>query len=607
MKKMKSVFLAFKEMHRLEKRLIPTSIIVAIVMAVMPFINIWFTSKIIDLLDIGAKIGELIVYIGLAIGINLVLFFFNYFFGDMYFMYRSLMYNKELQNIAAKLYTIEYKKLEDGNFKELVHKHSEAQDRVFSAFTQFSWMMRDFVSGIITLVISVIIILPLFKIGFTTTGNSYFEKPIFLLTIFFAIAIMVVIILIVALRMNKAYFKAGDEYSRLDRIFYYFINMFSDYNTGKEIRLYKEQSLIERTATDKLLTQGEKILRKASLNTAKSSSFIAILGAVVGFGIYLFIGVKGLYGLFGIGSLVLYCGSFMQIINGIMKMAATFGKTEEMVPLVNYYFDIINTEDDMTYGNRELDFNDKFEIEFKNVSFKYPEADNYSLNNINIKINDGEHLAVVGRNGSGKTTFIKLLCRLYDVTDGEILINGLNIKEYTKDSIFKLYSVVFQDFKIFSTTLAQNISADESCNSEKLFESLDKANIKDRVLKMKNKENSYLYKDLDKAGVEISGGEAQKLALARALYKDAPIVILDEPTAALDPIAENEIYSHFNSFVESKTAIYISHRLSSCAFCDSIAVFDNAELVENGTHQKLISINGKYAQLWNAQAKYYNI
>ena len=604
MKKMKTIFSAYKEMHRLEKRLTPISIIVAIVMAVMPFVNIWFTSKIIDLLDTGAQMKELFLYIGLAVGINLALFFFNYFLGDMYYMYRSLMHSKELQNISSKLYKIEYQKLEDSNFKELVHKHSEAQDRVFSSFVQFSWMLRDFLSGLITLIISVIVIIPLFKIGFTKTGNTYFEKPIFLLTIFAAIAVMVVIILIVALRMNKMWFQASDEYSRLDRIFYYFINMFSDYKTGKEIRLYKEQNLIEHAATDKILTDGEKVLRKVSLNSAKSSSFVAILGAIVGFGIYLFIGVKGLYGLFGIGSLVLYCGSFMQIINGIMKMAATFGKTEEMAPLVNYYFEIMNTEDEMKFGNQELD-DSKFEIEFRNVSFKYPNAENYSLKNINIKISNGEHLAVVGRNGSGKTTFIKLMCRLYDVTDGEILINGINIKEYTKESIIKLYSVVFQDFKIFSTTLSQNISAGEEYDCDKLYQVLDKANIKDRVLKMEHKESTYLYKDLDKAGVEISGGEAQKLALARALYKDAPIVILDEPTAALDPIAENEIYSRFNSFVENKTAIYISHRLSSCAFCNNIAVFDKAELVETGTHQQLIEKNGKYAELWKAQAKYY--
>lgn len=604
MKKMKSILLAFKEMHRLEKRLTPLSVILAAVTAVMPFINIWFTSKIIDLLDTGADMKELALYIGLAVGINLILFFLSYFLNDMYFMYRSLMYNKELQNISEKLFKTEYQKLENSDFKELIHKHSEAQDRVFSAFVQFSWMMRDFISGALTLIISIIIVIPLFKIGFTKTGETYFEKPVFLLTIFAAIAVMVVIILVVAMKMNKAWFKASDEYSRLDRIFYYFLNMFTDYNTGKEIRLYKEQNLIEHTATDILLTDGEKLLKKVSLNSAKSSSFVAILGAIVGFGIYLFIGVKGLYGLFGIGSLVLYCGSFMQIINGIMKMAATFGKTEEMVPLVNYYFDIMNTKDEMEYGDKVLDTTE-FELEFKNVSFRYPDAENYSLRNINIKIKNGEHLAVVGRNGSGKTTFIKLMCRLYDVTDGEILINGINIKDYTKESIIQLYSVVFQDFRIFSLPLNDNVCAGKEHDKDKLYNCLEQANIKERTESLPNKDNTILYKDMDKAGVEISGGEAQKLALARALYKDSPVVILDEPTASLDPIAENEIYSRFNSFTQNKTAIYISHRLSSCVFCNRIAVFDKAELVETGTHNELLNNSGKYSELWNAQAQYY--
>ena len=604
MKNYKIVFTAFKEMYRLEKRLIPTAVIVAVVTAVMPFVNIWFTAKIIDLLGAGTEMKKLALYIGLAVGINALLFFTNYFLGDMYFMYRSLMYNKELQTITQKLFKAEYQKLENSDFKELIHKHSEAQDRVFSSFVQFSWMMRDFISGALTLLISVIMIFPLLKIGFKTTGDTYFEKPVFLLTIFAAIAVMAVIILVVATQMNKAWFKASDEYSKLDRIFYYFLNMFSDYNTGKEIRLYKEQELIEHTATDKLLTEGEKILKKASLHTAKSSSFVAVLGAMVGFGIYLFIGVKGLYGLFGIGSLVLYCGAFMQIINGIMKMAVTFGKTAEMAPLVNYYIEIINTKDDMTYGTKEFD-DSKFEIEFKNVSFKYPASDTYALKNVNLKIENGEHLAVVGRNGSGKTTFIKLMCRLYDVTDGEILINGVNIKDYTKESITKLYSVVFQDFKIFSIPLKDNICANEKYDGNRLYACLDNSNIASRVERLPKKENTYLYKDIDKNGVEISGGEAQKLALARALYKNSPVVILDEPTAALDPVAENEIYTRFNSFVQGKTAIYISHRLSSCVFCTRIAVFDKAHLVETGTHQELLNAGGKYSELWNAQAKYY--
>lgn len=529
MNRVKTVFAAFREMNRLEKRLIPTAVTVAFVTAVMPFINIWFTSKIIDLLDGGAGMKSLTLYIGSAVGINAVLFFVNCFLGEMQFVYRSLMYNKELREISSKLFRIEYQRLENSEFKELVHKHSEAQDRVFSSFVQFTWMMRDFISGALTLVISVVIIIPLLKIGFEKTGTSFFERPAFLLTIFGAIAVMAVIILVVAVRMNKAWFKASDEYSRLDRIFYYFLNMFSDYNTGKEIRVYNEQTLIKHTATDKLLTDGERVLKKASMNTARQSSFVAILGALVGFGIYLFIGTKGLYGLFGIGSLVLYCGAFMQIIAGIMKMAVTFGKTAEMVPLVNYYFEIVNTNDEMTYGEKKLDLSAGFELEFKNVSFKYPSAENYALRNVNLKIENGEHLAVVGRNGSGKTTFIKLMCRLYDVTDGEILINGTDIKEYTRESITGLYSVVFQDFKIFSVSLKDNICASSDFDSDRFYACLENANIKDRAERLADKENTYLYKDLDETGVEISGGEAQKLALARHCIRTLPSLFWTSP------------------------------------------------------------------------------
>ncbi|MGN0521096.1 MAG: ABC transporter ATP-binding protein, partial [Eubacterium sp.] len=489
--------------------------------------------------------------------------------------------------------------------KRIIHNYDEAGKSRWARFPYFIWTTSQFLKGLFTLIISVIIIVPLLKIGFTKTGGSFFEKPIFLITIIISILIMAVIILIVAVNLNKSYLKANEAYAELDRIFYAFINIFKDYRTGKEIRLYKEQKLIDHVATDKILTDGEKTLRRISLHTAKTSSFVAILGALVGFGVYLFIGIKGLYGLFGIGSLVMYCGSFMQIINGVMLLANTLGKLEEIVPLAKCYFEILDINDDMTYGEEILDLSKEFEIEFKDVSFKYSKSDDYALKHINIKIKDAEHLAVVGRNGSGKTTFIKLLCRFYDVTDGEILINGINIKKYTKESLNSLYSVVFQDFKIFSTTLSRNVSVEESYDIDKLFDALDKANIKDRVLSMGNKEQTYIYKDLDIKGVEISGGEAQKLALARALYKNAPVVILDEPTAALDPVAENEIYSRFNSFVDNKTAIYISHRLSSCAFCDRIAVFDNAELVELGTHSELLNANGKYYELWTAQAQYY--
>lgn len=605
MRKLKTILLAYKEIHSLEKWLNPLSIIIAVSMSISPFINIWFVSKIVDLLSVGQVQSKLIFYVIIVVSINFILFFINNYLSDIYHMLRSQMYFKEQKKIATKLFSTEYKTLENSDFKELIHKHSEAQKRVYSSFVQLSWMLRDFISGLLTLIISIIIIFPLIKVGLTTTGTSFLEKPDFLISIFLAILIMVVIILIISVRMNKAWFVAADEYSKLDRIFYYFLNMFSDYKTGKEIRLYKEQNLIEHIATNKILIEGEKILRKASYRTAKSSSIIALLGATLGFDIYLFIGVKGLYGLFSIGSMVLYCGVFIQILSSVTKMTTTFGKTEEILPLCKYYFDIISTEDDLIYGNKNEDFSENISIEFKHVYFKYPNASEYVLKDVNIKINDKEHIAIVGQNGSGKTTFIKVLCRLYDVTSGEILINGFNIKDYSKESLMKLYSVVFQDFKIFSFSVFQNLSASNSYDYEKMKQALDKANIIDRVMKMPSKEKTFLYKDLEKDGIEISGGEAQKLAFARALYKDAPIVVLDEPTAALDPIAESEIYNNFNSFVKNKTAIYISHRLSSCAFCDNIIVFDKGEIVEYGNHNELIELKNLYFSLWNAQAKYY--
>lgn len=249
----------------------------------------------------------------------------------------------------------------------------------------------------------------------------------------------------------------------------------------------------------------------------------------------------------------------------------------------------------------------EYDIEFKDVSFKYPGSDSYALQHINIKLKTGERIAVVGMNGFGKTSFIKLLCRLYDPTEGEILLNGVNIKKYNYDEYLSIFSVVFQDYKLFSFSIAENVASGALCNKERVVESLEGSGFGERLSKMPEGIHTRLYKDFDRNGVEISGGEAQKIALARALYKDVPFIILDEPTAALDPIAEYEIYSRFNDIVGDKSAIYISHRLASCRFCDKIAVFDHGQVVQTGTHDELLADeSGKYYELWRAQAQYYS-
>ena len=491
MRNFKMIFKMYREIHQLEKHIIPAMLINALIQAARPFVNIYFTARLVTLLSQGADFKDVFIYISLALIINFAFHFLNDFLSDYIDGLRHILLDKESEKMAKKLYKTEYEKLEDSEFREIIHKHEEAGASRWARFPYFIWTTSVFIIGVLTLTIAIVMIMPLLKIGFTATGTGFFEKPVFLITLICVIVAMAGIMLAIAIRMNKSYLAANEAYAELDRLFYSFIDIFRDYKTGKEIRLYKEQNLINHIATDKILNDGEKTLKKISMRTAKTSSFVAIMGAAVSFGVYLFIGIKGLYGLFDIGKLVLYCGAFMQIISGVMQIANTLGKLVEILPLAHVYFAITESKDDKRYGDKELDCS-RFEIEFRNVSFKYPGSRHYSLKNVSLIISNGEHLAVVGRNGSGKTTFIKLMCRLYDVTDGEILINGINIKNYTKESIMNLYSVVFQDFKIFSLPLYKNICTSKEYEKEKLYNCLEQANIKERVLNMPEKENTYL-------------------------------------------------------------------------------------------------------------------
>lgn len=243
--------------------------------------------------------------------------------------------------------------------------------------------------------------------------------------------------------------------------------------------------------------------------------------------------------------------------------------------------------------------------DIRDVSFRYPNTETWALRHVNMKFQVGSRLAVVGENGSGKTTFIKLLCRLYDPTQGEILLNGIDIRKYSYRQYIDLFSVVFQDFQLLAFPLGQNVAAAVEVDKGRAARCLEMAGFGKRLAALPQGLEAPLYKEFDESGVQVSGGEAQKIALARALYKDAPFVVLDEPTAALDPVAEMEVYENFDKIVGDKTAVYISHRLSSCRFCDDIAVFDHGHIVQQGSHDALVEAPGKYQELWHAQARYY--
>lgn len=325
---------------------------------------------------------------------------------------------------------------------------------------------------------------------------------------------------------------------------------------------------------------------------------------------YLFVCLKAWGGAFGVGSVTQYIGAITSVFLGVSELLQAVGSVRNNGPFLAHVFELLDMPNHMYRGTLTTEKrNDRqYEVEFRDVSFRYPGAgeDQWALQHVNLRFRVGSRLAVVGPNGSGKTTFIKLLCRLYDPTEGEILLNGIDIRKYRYDEYIRIFSVVFQDFQLLALPLGQNIAGGTDVDRARAEDCLRKADFGERLDSLPHGLDTSLYRELDDEGVQISGGEAQKIAIARALYRDAPFIILDEPTAALDPIAEAQIYAKFNDIAGDKTAVYISHRLSSCKFCDDIAVFDNGHIVQFGTHAALVADEaGLYHRLWHAQAQYY--
>ena len=322
---------------------------------------------------------------------------------------------------------------------------------------------------------------------------------------------------------------------------------------------------------------------------------------------YFYVGLKAMFGLISVGSVLQYVGAFGNFYNGIAGLLSVYVNVDVQSKYLALFEDFMELENKKYEGTLPTEKRDdnKYEIEFRDVSFRYPNSPDYVLSHVNAKLRIGEKTAMVGPNGAGKTTFIKLLCRLYDPTEGEILLNGINIKLYDYREYMSLFSVVFQDFQMFAFSVAENVATSMEYDEKKIMDCIGAAGLAERLAELPEGIRTNLYQ-LQEGGVEVSGGEAQKLAIARALYKDAPFVVLDEPTSALDPVAEYDIYKRFDDLVQEKTAVYISHRMSSCRFCNNIFVFEDGRIVQKGSHDSLmLDVEGLYSRLWNAQAQYY--
>lgn len=518
------------------------------------------------------------------------------------------MWMKVEHILADKMLEMDYSRVDDPKTAEL---HSTVMQNLngsgwgmYHVWTSFA----ELVSSILTILGGVSLTITLFTIP--VPGRSFLNSPLF------AIGIVIVMLAVTAVSPIFAA-KIGDQWAKLskthnfgNRIFGFFGFLGYDDKFALDVRTYRQDKICERYNTDKNSTFSSngvfaKYARGAGgLYTAASAAATPLLVGMI----YLFVCLKALFGAFGLGSVTQYVASITKVSGGISELVNALIDMRNNAPFLKITFDFLDIPNDMYKGSLTVEKRSdrNYEIEFRNVSFKYPGSDNYSLKNVNMKFKVGERLAVVGMNGSGKTTFIKLLCRLYDPTDGEILLNGIDIRKYDYREYMDIFSVVFQDFNLLSMKLSENIASGSDIDKDRVIDCLEKAGFSDRLASMPDGIDTCLYKSWNKNGVDVSGGEAQKLAIARALYKDAPFIILDEPTAALDPIAEAEIYEKFDSIAGDKTAIYISHRLSSCKFCDEIAVFHEGSVIQKGSHEELLADKeGKYSELWNAQAQYY--
>ena len=442
-------------------------------------------------------------------------------------------------------------------------------------------------------------------------------SPLFWLNHPGCLAAMLALLALTVVVSPLLYGKAEAHYSKVDgtqtnRSFNFLsYAAIADPHRGTDIRTYGQDGYIYAKYEKEMSTMSYGIKSQLAMDCrGPAGAFFAASKAVdrafAGM-VYLFVGLKALGGAFGVGSVTQYVGALAGLAGGVSDLLMTVGDLRENAEFLKPVYQLLDTPNKMYQGSltTEKRSDRKYEIEFRDVSFKYPGTETWALRHVSMKFNVGERLAVVGENGSGKTTFIKLLCRLYDPTEGEILLNGIDIRKYRYDNYLALFSVVFQDFRLLAQPLGANVAAAEDYDRGRAEECLIKAGFGARLAQLPKGLDTCLYREFEDDGVEISGGEAQKIALARVLYQDAPFIVLDEPTAALDPEAEAEVYTKFNDIVEDKTAVYISHRLSSCRFCDEIAVFDQGRVVQQGTHDGLVEAEGKYRSLWEAQAQYY--
>ncbi len=599
MRKNSVIFRALKQYHGYNKRYFPLRLLQTLFQQTSPYFNLWMSAEIVNSLYDGKTGRELFVLVAVTLIGNLVLHVAGAWLGRTVGTELKRLTDNESAAFNRKTISLDYDKLENPEIRTLRRKITENAYINSYGVTAMRYAVEDLFRCGISLAFAAVLfaemVVSIVKAGVT---------PMSVLLLIGLVGLTAVSVLY----RRQAEKKMTERNKRMGDLLLEENRLSNGYALqGLDTRIYNQTEILTKLSL-KMNRMHFRIFSKARMQSWTLGLPFRVLTALSEICAYLLVCFYCLAGVFPIGGVIKYVGYLSRVTGNFVDLFYNLNRLRINEPFVDLYLEYFDLSNDMYQGSLAVEkrSDKQFDISFRDVSFRYPGAKGYALKHISLDLKVGERLAVVGMNGSGKTTFIKLLCRLYDPTEGEIFMNDFNIRKYDYREYLDLFSVVFQDYTLLSLPLGNNIACAEKWDTAKAEKLIAEVGLEERYTEMPSRLNTPLYKHFDEDGVNVSGGEAQKIALARALYRDAPFIILDEPTAALDPIAESEIYSRFDSIVGDKTAIYISHRLSSCRFCDKIAVFDQGQIVQIGSHEELLSDkNGKYYELWHAQAKYY--
>ena len=553
-------------------------------LVLQPLVTAYIPKAMIDAIDNGVTVGDMTVIVALLSLLLTLTIWLDPFMKELVRGGARIVRMRYAVAAFRKTLTTDYVNIESFEGREKQKRAEAFYNARFSSGADFVEQCAHFLVCVIGVIASSVL---LYKV-------NYFMILLILLTCvceFFLLKI---------LKTKQS--ETTDNYSKLSGKFEYFYKLSKNAEASKDIKLYGFSDYLVKTAAD-FIYQIEHINAKYTKQSAAVSGVRALLNLVRELVAYAYLTYLVLKNRLSVSEFIFCFGIITGFSNWIMNLVFSFMEISRCCTDCALYREFV--EESVSEGKPEVDFGEVRSIEFSNVFFTYPASDTETIRNMSFKVNKGENIAIVGENGAGKTTAIKLLCGLYYPSEGDILINGRSSREFSSDSYFDLFSAVFQDYCFMPMTIAENITAEQSYDKERLFAAFDKAGITDKINSLSEKENTLMVKDVYKNAADFSGGEKQKLLLAKAVYKNAPVLILDEPTAALDPISENELYLKYNELTEDKISFFISHRLSSTRFCDRILFIKDGAVAESGTHEELMAKKGAYYRMYQTQSMYY--